>query len=323
MMPLTPAEKQRRLREKLKINDPEKFDDMKKRNAERTKQKRKKIQECNDEEKIKCARNGEKKKEGSTVIAKESYKSIKKKVSSYGKKIKYLEETIQKLSRNENIDPKIYYNAEKLTLFSKTDSFIRDNLPDVSETEKEMVKKQLYEHNVLISALQTKYKEAKTDEKHVLKDVIESETVKKYKMKSKFSSYLGLKGNIRQTSHILTKRRHTLLQSLYEFYMRDDMSRITAWKKEYKTFRKYRELRHYLSQPLKSLYEKYKLENGKFSYATFKRHRLFFVLPPKIMNRDTCACSKHDNLIMKLNKLYKMNVVTQKDVEKLPPEMIS
>lgn len=40
------------------------------------------------------------------------------------------------------------------------------------------------------------------------------------------------------------------------------------------------------------------------------------------MNRDTCACSKHDNVNMKLKKLYQMNVVTQKGVDELPSEMM-
>lgn len=442
-MPLTPAEKQRKYREKLKNENPEKYNDMKKRNAERTKQNRKRIAECDEDEidkmrkqwreekrrKLKAnlvvlpesekilpgnnnvqpetERNVPDRENNNTdepeddqklpdsennnnalpeieknisesekasinnikpplenlrfrfkkilppeapkprtdsenksrynaiyyenltlkqqlTLEKKRVKVLQKKVNRYGKKIQSLKETIKKLEGKNNSQTTITTedNIEEMTPLSKTNSYVQNNLPDIPESQKESVKRQLFEHNVLVSALKNKYRESKTVEKNVLKDVIESETTKKYKLKSKFSRYLGLKANIRRASHTIKKRRMNLLNSLYHFYNRDDVSRMTSGKKEYKTFKKRQVQRRYLLQPLESLYEKYKSENGKLSYTTFKKHRPFFVLPPKIMNRDTCACSKHENLEMKLKKLHGMNLITHKCLKKLPSKMM-
>lgn len=99
------------------------------------------------------------------------------------------------------------------------------------------------------------------------------------------------------------------MQELTAFYERDDNSRATAGKNEYRTLHKTRKQVRYLLDTLKNLHKKYKNEGGKLSYATFNRYKPFYVLSPKIVDRNTCACVKHANLSFMVSKLKQLQLL--------------
>lgn len=66
-----------------------------------------------------------------------------------------------------------------------------------------------------------------SDTKVTIKSLVDNPIVKKYKLKSKMATYLGLKGHVQGR-----KRKCKELDRLYKFFERDDVSCATAGKKE-------------------------------------------------------------------------------------------
>lgn len=147
------------------------------------------------------------------------------------------------------------------------------------------------------------------------KKITENEYVTKYRMKHKVTLMLGLKGRARRIKRYEKKRNKRTVEEIRQFYERDDVSRATAGKKEVKTLKKEKRQRRYLLKTQKDLFKKYKDEDGKAKYSTFKKHRPFYVLHPKLSNRDTCACIKHENFILKTEKLYTLGMIDTKNVD--------
>lgn len=126
----------------------------------------------------------------------------------------------------------------EMTPLTKTESFIDENIPNISTPEKQKVKRQLLNYNVLTNALQLTYKESKNNkDRNVLKSVVENDIVKKYKAKNVTTAVLGLKGKVRHRNNILRKNK-MIVKEIEQFYERDDVSRATAGKNEVKTFKK-------------------------------------------------------------------------------------
>ncbi|CAH0401921.1 unnamed protein product [Chilo suppressalis] len=142
-----------------------------------------------------------------------------------------------------------------MTPLSKTESFIEQNMPTITTPEKQTVKKQLLNYNVLTTALQKMQKIIKNA---MFKGVVENDIVKKYKAKSITTTVLGLKGRARRRK-ILMRKSKILIDGIKHFYERDDVSRATAGKNEVKTLKKNKQQRRYLLNSLKALYKKYRL----------------------------------------------------------------
>lgn len=66
---------------------------------------------------------------------------------------------------------------------------------------------------------------------------------------------------------------------------------------------------------LKDLYKKYRLEGGRAKYTAFKKYRPFYVLRPKLSNRETCECIKHENVMIKIEKLKLLGMIDSKDLD--------
>lgn len=129
-------------------------------------------------------------------------------------------------------------------------------------------------------------------------------------MKTRLSSLMGLRGAIRTSEH--HRKPNSLGAIIENFYLRDDVSRATAGKKETKTFHKEKMQKRYLLAYLTDIYKKFKEETGiNVSYTTFVRYKPFFVLRPKISDRDTCVCRKHANIEFKFLALKKLQVLKE------------
>ncbi|CAG4947330.1 unnamed protein product [Parnassius apollo] len=84
------------------------------------------------------------------------------------------------------------------TPMSKTLSFINENIPSISTPEKNKVKKQILQLNVISASLQTAYEKHDNKSKQILKDIVSSEAIEKYNLKTDISKSLGLKGRVRK-----------------------------------------------------------------------------------------------------------------------------
>lgn len=376
-MPLTAAEKQKQYRERMRLQNPEKFEEAKRKNSERNK-KRKKISECTEDDKEKLRQNWRERKKRQkinkdisvrpdhnsvetncnlsqndmvrrAVLAerKRLYRKWLEEKATYRSKIKkYMSMIIslkqkyyRSVSQNKNLLALIHNLKRKvlqsqsqedttnatdtirkekeITPLSKTNMFIQNNLCNVPEEEKQKIKKVLFNHNVLVSAVKNTYQSTtNNNERNLLKKIVDNEIVTKYRNKSKFTLLLGLKGKIRRNMQI-KKRNKKIITEIMQFYQRDDVSRATAGKKEVKTVKKDKRQRRYLLKPLKELFKKYREEGGKAKYSSFKKYRPFYVLHPKLTDRETCGCIKHENFRLKIEKLYTLKLIDSKNVEEI------
>jgi hypothetical protein len=102
-----------------------------------------------------------------------------------------------------------------------------------------------------------------------------------------------------------------LLEQVKSFYVREDISRSTAGKKETVTRKKMKKQKHFLLEPIARTYKTFRTENPKtgISLATFRRLRPFWVMRPGIKDRDTCRCSTCDNFTFMHDRLKELNIL--------------
>ncbi|CAH0397163.1 unnamed protein product [Chilo suppressalis] len=263
MAPMTSAERQRKYREKLKLENPEKLELLKKENAARTKQNYKKITQLSEtlkkEQRKKWRHQKQKMKEEPNIeqkdqkdkrqvrylLAKENFKlranieqmtrmlrTQRKTIYRCKRKMQNLEQSLdtlkKKFEENQTVDKNtVIENKELTTPFSKTERFIQENVPYIPSPEKEKVKKAIFEGYVLKESLLTQYSKAESQtEKDVLKNLVNNDVVTKYKMKTKLGySCLGLKGRLRAKQRTLEKIKINRMKEIQLFLERDDNSR--------------------------------------------------------------------------------------------------
>lgn len=202
-------------------------------------------------------------------------------------------------SENEDLHEK--------TPMSKTLSFINENIPSISTPEKNKVKKQILQLNVISTSLRTAYEKHDNKSKQILKDIVSSEAVEKYNLKTDISKSLGLKGRVRKFKK--KERTYKEAKEIRIFFNRDDNTRMTAGKKECVGRGNDKLQKRFLLTSLKKLYTKYVYEGGKASFSTFKRNRPRNVVRPKLSERNTVACIKHSNLAFKVAHLKNIGVI--------------
>lgn len=237
-------------------------------------------------------------------------KALKKKIYRY--------KILQNIKEDDEKENMLSRDSEIFTVSSpksKTDSFVA-NL-NTTEEEKEIIKKELFEKNVLIESLKIQYNAAGTNEKrNVLKEIVSNDFVKRYKMKSKLRSAIGIKYPIRCNAKKVNIKRN-LANKIYAFFNQDDVSRATAAKKETKTKNKVKMQKRYLLDSMVNLRLKFVKETGiPISYATFRRFKPFYVLIPNLSNRNTCLCKRHSNIDYKFTSLK--TLIFFKDGDTLP-----
>ncbi|XP_050669609.1 uncharacterized protein LOC126968634 [Leptidea sinapis] len=113
-----------------------------------------------------------------------------------------------------------------------------------------------------------------------------------------------------ETKHFTVRERNEetkknyyqkLKQDIATFFDRDDISRMTAGKKECISRDKIKKQRRYLLDSMKNLHKFFEAENTKVSYSYFCQQRPFWVLIPDVSDRETCLCKTHANIELLLN----------------------
>lgn len=165
----------------------------------------------------------------------------RKTIYRYKKEIENLKLLLNKTENEvlKNKEMEGVVTKEATTPFSKTERFLEE-VPSIPTPEKEKVKKAIFENYVLKESLSSQFSKARSrSERDVLKNVINNDIVKKYKLKTNFGySCLGLKGRLRIQKRPLEIQKIKRIKEIQDFLGRDDNSRTTAGKRETKTFNK-------------------------------------------------------------------------------------
>jgi len=188
------------------------------------------------------------------------------------------------------------------------------------------VRKTILFHNVVVQNLHQKYASLRSRAaRRKFQNLFIGRTVRKYKMLSLCRSVLGFSG--RNSGRCMKRKLVShksdfcvkLKTQIQQFYVRDDVSRITAGKKETITRNRLKMQKRFVVDTLENLHRKFLSENPNInvSYSLFCRLRPFWVLLPDLKTRDTCLCKLHENLSLMAQKLFKMRVVPSDNLEQL------
>ncbi|XP_060804464.1 uncharacterized protein LOC132902617 [Amyelois transitella] len=319
-MPLTGAERAKKFREKLK-DDPEKYEKYKQKQRELVAKRRKKISDLDDNEKEKQREQWRKEKR----IQKK--RKDEKKIQEANNQVTIPKNRpCQTMPKNRNTKKlqKVYanyYRAQKNQQKLNTvigrlrKQLIRTKQKVQSlETSKNVTEKELEN---LKDAIKETYAECKIlAEKRALKKIA-------HKFKQKFGKnlpkILGLKTKIRFCNRRSNKNYGTLKvrENIAAFYLRDDVSRCAAGRKECKTRNKQKMQVRYLLDTLSNTYRMYVEEGGKFGFTTFYRCKPFYVIAPTRAARDTCLCIKHSNFQYLFNALKYRSIISYKNIDEV------
>lgn len=167
---------------------------------------------------------------------------------------------------------------------------------------------------IVLSNLKQKYIQARKP----VDTIIVSKLLKRYRL-------MGLIARRRKLlSKTLPNKNLSKITAIHDFYLRDDVSRVCAGKKETVTRGKIKEQRRYLCDTMKSLYKLFKTENKNISlsYTSFTRLKPFYIKKPSAVDRNTCACQEHANINFKIMKLFQYNIIAEREHSNLMKDIM-
>nr|CAH7748308.1 unnamed protein product [Callosobruchus chinensis] len=288
---LTAAERQRRCREKRK-NDPEKVAEVKRKDLERYHARKKLVADMSVREhrimKRKWQQENKKRREKKQLLENVLLNSpppspipeLPEGSSSRGRK---------KVKRDRT---KLYRDNIKL----------QDKIDQLERKVRKYKKRE-------------RYKTVKCrEEKRLIQSLFQTSITKESRMQTQLvRDSLGVDRPLKYKS-VLPKQTD-LVRRIHQFFLRDDVTRATAGKKETVTHKKNKVQKRFLLDSMKNLYQAFLRENSslKCHYSYFTKHRPFYVKPPTVDGRDTCLCKLHANITYVVNVLHKNKVIMQRD----------
>ncbi|KAL0860169.1 hypothetical protein ABMA27_010476 [Loxostege sticticalis] len=316
-MALTPAERAKRYRNKIK-QDPEKLKEHKEKKSKRMQSYNKKIKELSEEqqeEQRRKWREQKKKQAQKRKAANNSNQNVDEASTS---------KTTVKGNTRRNTGSTLVLRYNKLmTEHRRTLKAVEQYKRNYNRLRKSLFRQKLNSENrikqlqceneklkvrqeIMEVTLKNVYQNAdRLVEKQKIKEAMQKQP-KKLCKKSE-AKVLGLKYPLRMTQ---MKNRKC-------FFNRDDISRMTAGKRETRTKAKKKSQIRYLVDTLQNLHEVYKNEGGTISFSTFCRYKPYYVLSPSVHRRETCLCIKHANMEFMFIALKHKGVITHKNLDEL------
>jgi len=197
---------------------------------------------------------------------------------------------------------------------------------------KEAVRKTLVFHYALVDTIRKRYQDTKLErQKRTFACLLSGRIVQRYRLQSFSYQQLGFsvkrwsKLSSETTSRIfeIKRRRFSsqcrLKDDVLAFYVRDDVSRNTAGKKETVTKHKCKMQKRLLCDTLLNTHLTFLSEHPQYSvsYSMFCRMRPFWVVPARESDRQTCLCKTHENIQLIIDKLVELRVLSNVTVDHL------
>ncbi|CAG9790187.1 unnamed protein product [Diatraea saccharalis] len=316
-MPLSGAEKTRRYREKLKRDRPEEYAAQCQRNLQKIKSKKKKISDMSLEEAKAQRQTWREQKRKSKARNKKCKNSLpnetsnpeietdaamkEKNIKRYHNKCRVL---VTKCRRYQNLIKELKTRNE--TYKKRNQRITKRYIEKIAELEN-INKKMKAREEILESTLKRTYKNSRTHkEKKILRQLVHNAENKTY-----VSNKLGLICKPKEKKKIFKRPN---IPEITNFYLRDDVSRSTAGRKETRTRKKIKKQIRYLSDNLVNLFNKYRKEGGRYGLSTFIKYKPFFVIAPRLNSRDTCLCIKHSNIEFQHDALKKAGALKTRTI---------
>ncbi|KAF9422926.1 hypothetical protein HW555_001469 [Spodoptera exigua] len=221
-------------------------------------------------------------------------------IENLRKKLANEQQRIRRLKR------KVIEKKKVLTPKSKIEA-----MADDPNQKKELVKKALFGEIIQTQLLDKKVDTNQKTTTTAFKAILSSPLTHKYKiwrLGNKAITYKKMGFN--RTKYEAKRNRKGVEKIIQRFYEDDNNSRCAAGKKECITRNKIKKQKRYLLDSLKNLHQKFLKTNlMTVGYAEFCKLRPFWIVVPKLTDRDTCACIAHENINLKLDALKIANVL--------------
>lgn len=235
----------------------------------------------------------------------EEKKALARKLEKYKKRLKRFRDAVSNNSSLESPRKKIkrlvveknQKKLEKKALFGEA---IKEQIK-LSFKEEKSRKKRKDVIKVLTGKILRKYKYLE-DIRSVTSKKIGRASIPVYNNSSK-------EGNLRSSKVQL---------AVQKFLQSDEASRICAGKKETITQRGKKMQKRFLNNTLRNLVPVFKQQNPCFnniSYRTFCRYKPFWVLYPKVKDRETCLCKPHENMELIVKALNSSKVIKERTTD--------
>lgn len=343
MAPLTPAEKQRRYKEKLK-KDPEKYEEYKRKKRENYHAKKRLVQELTPKEKynarviwrLRKKNLREKKKNLKRILDvtppssptlqernhtppmspilqpventprnRHSAKTEKGKKTVKTNRPNLYKENLKLKEQIEKLTKKFHKYKKRCQRIEKVQELKREPTPEIK-------------YKKLSCAIKERYNTIrKNRDKKLMKNIFDN--IEEGRAKEKIiTESLGLQGKLRTTTEI-RESKTKLRKLLQDFFLRDDISRATAGKKETLTKNNKKVQKRFLLDSMKNLYKIFKQERpaAKCSYYYFTKNKPFFVTKPSVDGREMCLCKLHVNTGFKAQVLKRKKIIHTDDLSAL------
>lgn len=179
-------------------------------------------------------------------------------------------------------------------------------LAENPDTRVEVVKKALFGDTLEKQLSENITNLSTKSEKRVANKLLMGRVVKKskiWKLKNKLITYKKVWHSQKQNK-LNEKTRKTFKNEVQKFLEDDQYSRLCAGKKEFITKNKVRKQKRYQLDTLRNLHKEFlKSGNVLISYSMFARLRPFWIVAPKVIDRDTCMCTLHSNIQLVVSAL--------------------
>ncbi|XP_073947824.1 uncharacterized protein [Choristoneura fumiferana] len=329
-MPLTPAQKQKRYREKLKQNS-EKHEEAKKKHRELYHKTKRLVKDLTPKEKkhanliwkLRQREYRKKQKNLQTVLAATPPSTPVSELLELNAEINQTpppspqlappkERGRKKVKRNRS---KLYRQNKKLKedlelLKKKCEKYRKRSVRNKNPNKEDDNDNSKYK--LLANSIKNKYQSLKSHkQKTLLKSVLENSQIHKSRNKHQLlEEVFGINRNTikkNTSSNDIT----VLKKKIQRYFLRDDISRATAGKKETITRSGKKIQKRYLLDTIKNLYKSFKSENSTIncSYFYFTKNRPFFVVRQSIDARETCLCKIHANIYYKAQALKRQGII--------------
>ena len=260
-------------------------------------------------------------------------KMEKKKAEKYRKQAQRTKVKIQ-FPKNRKASEVPSYDDSQVTPRKRARRFLQQSSP-------RRLQKELVFHYSLSHRLRERYARMKNDRKQgqlISKIFGSRSTLKKYKTIKKTTQEFGVsrqmlkKNEGRDMNQLVYERklynkavRDGSKKKVHTFFQEDDVSRATAGKKETVTRHKTKKQKRYLLEPMNALHKKFLAihpELPTMSLSTFQRLKPFWVVRPRIQDRETCLCKRHENTDFMHTRLRRLGYLQEQSVSAVVKKIV-
>ena len=259
---------------------------------------------------------------------KQALKQTKRQKSKTEYELKKLRQQLQHKKRLVDMYRKRLQRATALRV-SKNDTPRTKTRKFLRHATSSMIRKSLIFHHALVDQVRAKYKETHEErQKQAFSRLFTGKIITKYRLKKTVQKEIGIskkrwRTDVINANTFVRKRYHSVTarigKRVEEFFVREDVSRMTSGKKQTLTRAKNKQQKRFLNDTVSNLHIKFLAENSdiKLSYRTFCRLKPFWVVWPKEKDRDTCQCKTHENLQFLAKKLKQEHVISTDHLDEL------